>query len=230
MMTGSPPKKNWLFRGMIIVSLGIHALLFMHISGIYDRDTLSYIEMTLKDFEKPAARTIPRPRVRHKISDQPMDEKKILVKKQNIPRFEVEKPDNVDKTPPSLITEKIAVPDIPGAPGLQVSQWEAPPQLEDSRYMTRKEYFEMVRLRIQSKKTYPETAKENRICGRAVVRFQLFPSGKTGNITIENSSGNKDLDTAALNAVKKSLPFPRPPATLISEPVYLEISMVFELI
>lgn len=230
MKSESASKTNWLLRNLIIVSIGIHMVLFMHISGLYNCEAVSYIEMTVKKFTKPPARVIPKPRIRSKILDQPRNIKKLSVKKQIVPRMNVKKMDKVESRLPDSITERISMPDLPQIPGLKISQWQPRPLVEKSEYMTIKEYYEMVRLKIQSKKKYPESAKTRRFSGRTAVRFQLFPNGEAKTITIAKSSGRKTLDNAALNAVKKSSPFPKPPGALISKPVNLEITIVFELI
>ena len=49
-------KPNWLMRTMVTVSLGIHLVVLLHISGIYKSKTLSYIELTMHDISKPVRR------------------------------------------------------------------------------------------------------------------------------------------------------------------------------
>jgi len=39
-------RPNWLLRGLIGVSLAIHIVIFLHISGLYNSKALSYIELT----------------------------------------------------------------------------------------------------------------------------------------------------------------------------------------
>ena len=226
----SANKTNWLLRNLIIVSIGIHMVLFMYISGLYDCKAVSYIEMSVKNFTKPLKRVIPRARIRNNISDQPMDVKKIFIKKQIIPRVDIKKMDKIESHLPYSNIESISLPDLLEVPGLKISQWQPMPRVEKSEYMTIKEYYEMIRLKIQSNKKYPENAKTGKVQGIATVRFQLFPSGKAKTIKITTSSKSKILDKAALNAVKSSSPFPKPPSTLISKPIYLEIAINFELI
>jgi len=55
-----------LLQALICVSLGIHVLVFMHVSGIYRSRAVSFIELTLQDVSKPYTRNIPRPRMRIK--------------------------------------------------------------------------------------------------------------------------------------------------------------------
>lgn len=52
---------NWLLHGFILVSLGIHVLLFLHMAGIYENRAMSYIELSLQQVSKPSTRDIPSP-------------------------------------------------------------------------------------------------------------------------------------------------------------------------
>jgi len=74
----SKTKPNWLLRGLVGVSLAIHLLILMHVSGIYRSNALSYIEMTLQNVSRPSARSIPRPRHRPK-EIKPEDVKRLKV-------------------------------------------------------------------------------------------------------------------------------------------------------
>ena len=57
---------NWLLHGFIVVSFGIHVLIFLHMAGIYENRAMSYIELTLQQVPKPSTRDIPTPRIRRK--------------------------------------------------------------------------------------------------------------------------------------------------------------------
>ncbi len=54
---------NWLLHGFILVSFGIHGLIFLHMAGIYENRTISYIELTLQQVSKRSTRDIPSPRI-----------------------------------------------------------------------------------------------------------------------------------------------------------------------
>ncbi|MDO6591229.1 energy transducer TonB [Loktanella sp. D2R18] len=48
--------------------------------------------------------------------------------------------------------------------------------------------------------------------GTAIVQFRVAASGQIGSIGIAQSSGNASLDSAAVNHIRRSAPFPAPPA------------------
>ena len=210
-------KPNWLLRGLVVISLGIHLIIFMHIAGIYHSETLTYIELTLREFSKPPSRNIPRPRFRPKTPKQPKDIKRLNVRERVIPSIKAMKVDTVAKNLPDSLVESISMPIIPDNP------------VDMGDYVTSNDYFETVRLRIESHKRYPGTAKARQIEGRTTVRFVIKPDGHISSLKIAKSARHKTLDQAALSAVKDASPFPRPPKNLFNGPIPLEITIMFEL-
>ncbi len=67
---------------------------------------------------------------------------------------------------------------------------------------------------IEKNKIYPYKARLKRIEGSSVVGFTLYKDGSISNLKIITSSKQDVLDQAALQAVKKSSPFPVPPSSL----------------
>lgn len=222
-------KPNWLLRCLIGISIGIHLVIFMHIAGIYKSEALTYIELTMKDFSKPPSRSIPRPRLRPKTPKQPNDVKKLNVHKRVIPSLKPIKIDPVDKNLPDSLVESVGMPDIPNDTGLKITNWHADHQIGTSDYITTNDYFEMVRLRIESHKKYPSAAKTRGIEGRATIRFVISQDGQVTSLGIVKSARHGTLNRAALNAVKEASPFPRPPRNLFKGPIPLEITIMFEL-
>ena len=221
----SKTKPNWLFRGLVGVSLVIHILIFMHVSGIYRSNALSYIEMTLQNVSKPSARSIPRPRHRPK-EIKPEDVKRLKVTRRS-PNFKPIKVEPVEKNLPDSLMEGIGMPDIPDTPGLNVANWN-PGELIDSGD-AEANYLEMVRLKIERHKKYPETAKARQIEGFVSVRFVITPQGEVLNIEIIKSSRQKSLDKAALKAIHAAAPFPVPPRNLFKGEIPLELTIAFKL-
>jgi len=217
---------NRLLRCLVIVSLAIHILILMHVSGIYKSNALSYIEMTLQNVSKPSARSIPRPRHRPK-ELKPEDVKKLKLTRRS-PSFKPIKVEPVEKNLPDSLMEGIGIPDIPDTPGLNVADWN-PGELTDSGD-SQDIYLEMVRLKIERHKKYPETARARQIEGFVTVRFVITPQGDVLNIEIIKSSRQKSLDKAALKAIHAAAPFPRPPRHLFKgEGLPLELTIAFEL-
>ncbi|MDL1968403.1 MAG: TonB family protein [Deltaproteobacteria bacterium] len=219
-------KPNRLLQGLVGVSLVIHLLILIHVSGIYRSTALSYIEMTLQNVSKPSARSIPRPRYRPK-ELKPEDVKRLKLTRRS-PSFKPIKVESVEKNLPDSLMEGIGIPDIPDTPGLNVADWN-PGELTDSGD-SQDLYLEMVRLKIERHKKYPETARARHIEGFVTVRFVITPQGDVLTIEIIKSSRQKFLDKAALKAIHAAAPFPAPPRHLFKgEELPLELTIAFEL-
>lgn len=222
MKSVSKRKPNWLLRGLTAVSLGIHIVIFMHISGIYNSNALTYIELTLQGVSKPSIRSIPRPRHRPK-APQPMDVKRLNITQQRIPSFKPIKLEPAEKDLPDNLVEGISMPDIAAASGLNIADW-SPGELDTSC-----SYLEMVRLKIERHKEYPDTARTRQIEGSVTIRFIITPEGNVRAVEIAKTSRHKVLDTAALRALQAAAPFPKPPRRLFKGEIPLELTIVFEL-
>ncbi len=222
-------RPNWLLRGLTGVSLAIHLVLLMHVAGVYQSKAMTYIELTLNDISKPFTRSIPRPRLRPKAPAQPNQIKKLNITKRIIPTHRPMKVAAVEKNLPDSLVESVSMPDIPCDPGLKISQWNPGTQIGTSDYVTSNDYFQMVRLKIESRKKYPVSAKNRQIEGRTTIRFVIAADGHVTSLEVVKSARHKELDQAALSAVKKASPFPRPPGNLLKGSIPLEITIIFEL-
>lgn len=218
-------KPNWLLRGLIGVSLAIHIVIFLHIFGLYNSKALTYIELTLQDVSKPTARAIPRPRYRPK-PPKPRDVKRLKVFQCRMPRFKPIKMEPAEKNLPDSLMESISMPDTAG---LQIADWSPGALVASGDYMTAQSYLEMVRLKIERHKKYPDIARVKNIEGRVVVRFAITPDGGIREVEVAKRSRNRALDLAALRAVQNAAPFPKPPRHLFKGEIPLELTIVFEL-
>jgi len=216
-----------LLRGLTVVSLVIHAVIFMHLSGIYRSNALSYIELTMHDISKPFTRSIPRPRYSPKAHPQPPDVKKLKITPQLMPRLKPIKLEPAEKELPDSLVEGISMPDIPAVSGFNIADWNPGELMEE--YSTSGSYLEMVRFRIERYKKYPQIARVRNIEGHVTIRFVITPDGGMREAKVVKRSGNKALDQAALKAVKDAAPFPRPPGHLFAGEIPLEITILFEL-
>jgi len=132
---------------------------------------------------------------------------------------------------PDGLVEGIAMPDIPDTPGLAMADW-APGALVDDAggdFATAQNYLEMVRLKIERHKKYPDLARVRNIEGRVTIRFVITPDGAVRQLEITRHSRNKDLDAAALRAVQAAAPFSKPPRRFFEGEIPLELTIVFEL-
>ena len=216
-------RPNWLLRGLVGVSLGIHLVIFLHISGIYNSKALTYIELTLQDMSKLHARSIPRPRHRPK-APQPMDVKRLKITQRRTPYFKPIKMEPADRDLPNSLVEGISMPDISATPGLNIANWSSGELVETSS-----SYLEMVRLKIERHKVYPDFARVRQIEGLVTIRFVITPDGHVKAVHVVKGSRHKVLDTAALRAVQAAAPFPKPPKRFFEGEIPLELTVVFEL-
>jgi len=225
-------KPNWLLRGLIIPSVCLHLLIFSHITGLYHSDTISCIELTLKNISKPEARSIPRPRHRPDPKIRPATVEQLKMNRSVQHRIEPIHVEPADKTAPDSLVEALS-PENPvsGLPGLQVGQWQAGPVVSAPDFGTAEDYFDMVRLRIEQYKRYPESAQNRHIEGRVTVEFVIEPDGTVSSAHIKKGSRHDSLNEAALRAIKKAAPFPIPPSYIFTQgqPVRLVLAVVFEL-
>jgi protein TonB len=224
----SQSKPNWLFRFLIAVSLAIHTLIFMQISGLYRSNALSCIELTLEDLSKPLARNIPRPRHRPKEPPPVEDVKRIEVTQRPMPVLKPLKIEPLDKDLPDSLVEPIGKPDTDLTRGVPIANWN-PGNLYTGDFFGPQDYLEMVRLRIERHKKYPEDASNRQIEGQVTVRFVITTEGEATDVEVVSTSGRGVLDAAAVAAVKAASPFPRPPVRFFKGPIRLEIKVLFEL-
>jgi protein TonB len=127
--------------------------------------------------------------------------------------------------------ERVSTPEIPEASGVPATDWH-PQALADTGsgdFGTSRDYLDLIRLRIESKKKYPRSAKERNRQGRVTVRFTILKNGAAEKIQVWKSSENRALDGAALQAVRDAAPFPPPPGRFFSGDVPVELTIVFEL-
>ncbi|WP_319407676.1 energy transducer TonB [uncultured Desulfosarcina sp.] len=222
---------NWLLRTLIIFSLVAHTGIFIHISGIYHSSTLSYIEMTLQNIARPVTREIPRPRPRPKMPSPTDPVKKLNVVQRPLPRFKPLAMAPVESNLPDSLMEEISAPDMPQTPGVDSTDWVPGPQAQETtgEFMTASSYLDMVRLKIESRKRYPDSAKSRSIEGRVTIRFILLTDGNVRDLTVTKSARSKALNVAALDAIQRAAPFPRPPSNLFKGDLPLELTIVFEL-
>lgn len=80
----------------------------------------------------------------------------------------------------------------------------------------------------QVKPRYPEAARRAGSQGTTLLKFHVLANGRVSDITIEQSSGHRDLDNAAVDAVRKWL---FEPARMGTEPVASEVILpvIFQL-
>lgn len=221
---------NRLLWALFFISLMIHALMLMQIADSYQHKSTSVLEFTLLDTTPPSVRAIPRPRVRY---TEPVvnNVKTLQVREYKVPQFKM---DPVESPVVDTIVEPINMPDTPHFSSPHIAAWAPPSKASTASsapLMTRQEYMNMLRLKIEQHKQYPQSARIRQIQGRVIIRFIITKDGLVESVEVVNSAGNASLDRAALNAVRQAAPFPPLPANIFhtNDPIEIEIAIVFQL-
>lgn len=91
------------------------------------------------------------------------------------------------------------------------------------RYL--QENFSHVRDKIMENLHYPPLARRMNWSGKVLLSFRIGLDGNISNLKIKESAGREVLDHSALETVRKSAPFPKPPF-----PVEIVVPVNFRLI
>lgn len=92
-----------------------------------------------------------------------------------------------------------------------------------------KNFLDIIRKKIESKKKYPEAAKLAGIEGRSGIKLVILRNGRLESVDIIESSGNKILDEAAVQSVRDAEPFPPIPEETNQEKIEMSIYLVFKM-
>ena len=226
-------KPNWLLRGLILFSVGVHLLMLMHFTGIYQPKVFSRIELTLKQASIHPQREIPIPRPQKKpVVDRQDQTLAAAIDPQDIPErpFQYTIPNPIE---PGVWTDKIKIPQIPVIEETNIAHWQDVPETvsvpvapaHEQLIDTERAYTDRVQKRIEALKQYPKRAQRRNEQGVVHIVFTIGKGGEIGSINILKSSGSRILDSAALDAVKKASPFDSPPhgSMMIQLPIKFEL-------
>lgn len=198
---------NKLLRWLIIVSIVIHIPMYLYMNGLLTSKVFQYIDLSLRDTKKPLGRGIPRP--------------PLLPKKQT-------KKDSKTKI---LQTAPIELPDISN---MNISQGEDSPGVGVmegvSGFAEGEDYKEMVLRKIEREKKYPMSDDGTYKEAIVSLSFIINPDGTIRDLKIVKPCPYKELNMAALQAVRDSVPFPRPPANIYKGGVEIPLNLNFELL
>ena len=222
-------RTNWLLMALLVISVLVHAVLLVRIAGIYASKDVEYIELEMRE-KQPEARTIPTP-PRPRNQEPPPVPQEITPIQAKAPRTPPPpKAPTITAARPTMV-EPISAPTRIDAPPQKAIAWTPPrPSAQNtSKYATTNDYFSMVRMKIESRKRYPFSARRSQQQGKVVVRFTILPDGSIQGLELARACPHQSLNEAALKAVRSASPFAKPPAKLFNGPVMVEIAIVFEL-
>jgi protein TonB len=120
--------------------------------------------------------------------------------------------------------------DTPELPGAALAAWTPPVQAPtiDGRAVANR-YMAVVLQLIERNKRYPDRARRFRIQGRVKVAFTITPEGGVEKLAVTRGARSEDLNTAAMEAVRRAAPFPRPPLEAFGGTPRVAVTIVFEL-
>jgi periplasmic protein TonB len=185
-----------------VAALCVHGLILGAPSDIF-----SFLEKVPLEKELVVEIDIEKPRLLPDIKK--IADKKVIKEQREEPEEEIKKPEEIvisDEEKPEDKQEK----DEP-----------------DTEEMFR--YKDAIRHKIESYRRYPRSARKNKIEGISTVTFVVLSNGITRNIKLEGSSGYSMLDEEALKTIKRAEPFPPIPESIGSDPIPMEVSIVFSL-
>ncbi len=90
-------------------------------------------------------------------------------------------------------------------------------------------YEDMIKLKIQKVRNYPEIARKEGIEGNVYLSFVVLKDGRVENINILESSGNSILDEEAVNTLKRAQPFPEIPEYYNFNKMNLNVKIIYKL-
>ncbi len=138
----------------------------------------------------------------------------------------VPQPEPVQKTPP--------LPAPPQEPVVEaVPEVEPPPAVEavsvplDAAASVR--YEQLLVAWLEQYKKYPRRAKRLRIEGEGVLRIRIDRSGQTLQVSLDEPTGNRFLDKAALEMAQRANPFPPMPDNDLRAELEFRVPVTFQL-
>jgi len=227
-------KPNWLLRGLIFLSVGVHLVLLLQMTHRYQTRDISRIELTLKQVSHTFQREIPKPRSPLKPLTEPKEQ---TASEASDRPYTPLKPLQYVLPPPidaSRLKENRQLPRIPRIEDTGIAKWqEEPGTVSDSVPPSEKRpvaaeraYTDRVQRRIEAVKQYPKRARRRNEQGVVKIVFTIGNDGAIVSVNILTSSGSRLLDGAAIDAVKNASPFARPP----NGPVIIQLPVRFELL
>ncbi|MCW9710287.1 energy transducer TonB [Avibacterium sp. 21-586] len=77
---------------------------------------------------------------------------------------------------------------------------------------------------LQRYQRYPAQSLKNQIEGKPIVTIEIDHSGRVLSARLKKSSGNEELDSEAVNTVRRASPLPKPPYEIMGQKTHLKIS------
>ena len=112
--------------------------------------------------------------------------------------------------PEAVVSSRpIAASPVPHAMQQPPAESRPSPEKAQQRYL--KEHFLYIRDMITQRLVYPPMARKMNWSGKVVVAFTVAEDGSVHGIRVAESSGFPILDRNAMETVRNTAPFPKPP-------------------
>jgi periplasmic protein TonB len=145
------------------------------------------------------------------------------IKEEILPEiYEVKEEKKIE--PPEVIEQEAIVEPVPDE-----SIIEDPKTHEENEELQKSllRYQDSIKQKIQENKKYPRWALRAKHQGIVRIVFDVLPSGIVKDLNLVQSSGFKELDSEALEAVKRASPFLSFPDILNEDEIQVEVDIIF---
>ncbi len=160
-----------------------------------------------------------RPAVEEVKEMQEVEETKVIASETG-PEQEIEeiKPEPVTEPVPPQVATVEQVPQV----AVEEKRAASAPK-SGGEATAHSKYLGQLRTHLEKRKVNPRT----RQVGTAIVRFTVGASGELLTREIARSSGNKQLDDAAIASIERAAPFPAMPQDIDREPLVVSVPFRF---
>jgi protein TonB len=134
-----------------------------------------------------------------------------------------EAPAEIDKAKPIEEEKPVEMTAVEVAPTVAAEQQNVGSKLSGGDITARRIYMGEVAKKLHRNKVNPRS----QLTGTVMLRFTLDPQGEIVSRTIQQSSGSKVLDDAAIAALERAAPFPPLPNTVASGALEMQVPFRF---
>lgn len=222
---------NRMLRWLILASFFIHIPVFLHMNGLLSTKVLDYIDLTVQKVKESSSRAIPRPPSLFKNKGKPGRQKASRLTPVPVPENNKMFKENVLPVKSDIAAGSIGT--LPGGSNLTAGSGFGHSFGEgtvDGGSGSKDDYLEMVRLKVKRNNRFPEEAQKKQRGGVVSVSFVINLDGTIRDLMLIKPSPFDELNKQALQAVRDSSPFKKPPAYIFKEDIPLIINVYFDLI
>ena len=199
----------------ILFALAVHLVFFIIFQQPITHDDNHEKQANIIHLQVATQRktAMPAPKKVTSLPPPPIVSKPSAVKATTPPPPIVSKPSAVKATTPIHKPKSQPQNNIEAPSTKPASPQEIAPKQDNSQLLL-SQYLTTVKNKIQKQQRYPSAARRRRLQGTVEVSFQWDASGKLISHSIKRSSGQKILDGAAIQMIKRSSPLPPIPPVL----------------